>query len=50
MGLDRPLGVQEVEAPKIYRQSGREGGKVVSFTHRAPLLLAEDPCISFSQN
>jgi hypothetical protein len=36
-GLDRPLGLQEVEAPSISRQSAREGGKVVSPMHGAPL-------------
>ena len=29
--------VQEVEVPKISRQSAHEGGKVVSLTHRPPL-------------
>jgi hypothetical protein len=29
-GLDRPLGFQEVKAPRISRQSAHEGGKVVS--------------------
>ena len=28
--LDRPLGLQEVEASRICRQSAYEGGKVVS--------------------
>jgi hypothetical protein len=37
-GLDRPLGLQEVEAPRISRQSAHEGGKAVSPTHRPPLL------------
>jgi len=36
-GLDRPLGLQEVRAPRISRQS-LEGGKIVSLTHRPPLL------------
>ena len=36
MGLDRPLGHQEVEAPRISRQSAHEDGKVVSSTHRTP--------------
>jgi hypothetical protein len=35
--LDRPLGLQEVEAPRISRQSVHEGGKVVSPKHRATL-------------
>jgi len=36
-GLDRPLGLQGVEAPRISRQSAHEGGKVVSPKHRLPL-------------
>jgi hypothetical protein len=36
-GLDRPLGFQEVEAPRFFRQSAHEGGKVVSPTHQPPL-------------
>ena len=32
--LYRPLGLQEVEAPRISRKSVHEGGKVVSRTHR----------------
>jgi len=35
--LDRPLGFQKVEAPRISRKSAHEGGKVVSPTHRPPL-------------
>jgi hypothetical protein len=35
--LDRLLGLREVEAPRICRQSAHEGGKVVSLTHRPPL-------------
>ena len=35
--LYRPVGVQEVEAARIPRQSAHEGGKVVSPTHRPPL-------------
>jgi hypothetical protein len=31
------LGFQEVEAPRISRQSAHEGGKVVSPTHRPSL-------------
>jgi len=30
--MDRPLGLQDVEAPRISRQSAQEGGKV-SPTH-----------------
>jgi hypothetical protein len=36
-GLGRPLALQEVEAPRITRQSAHEGGKVVSPRHRPPL-------------
>jgi len=37
-GLGRPLRLQEVEAPRMSRQLTHEGGKVVSPTHRSPLL------------
>ena len=30
IGLDRSLGNQEVMAPRIFRQSAREGGKVLA--------------------
>jgi hypothetical protein len=36
-GLDRPVGLQKVEAPRISGPSAHEGGKVVSPTHRPPL-------------
>jgi hypothetical protein len=39
--LDRPIGFQEVEAPRISRQSAHEGGKVVSPTHRAAFTPQE---------
>ena len=29
LSLDRPIGVQEVDASRIYRQMAHEGGKVV---------------------
>ena len=35
--LDRPLGLKEVEAPRISRQSAHEGGKAISPRHRPPL-------------
>jgi len=35
--INRPLGRQEVEAKRIYRQSVHEDGKVISTTHRPPL-------------
>jgi hypothetical protein len=34
--LDRVLGIQEVEAPRIYRQLAHESVKVVSPKHRPP--------------
>jgi len=36
-GLDRPQGLQEVEASRISRQSAYEGGKIVSRKHRLSL-------------
>ena len=42
--LKLSLGLQEVEAPRISRQSAHEGGKVVSPTNRPPL-----PPIRFPQ-
>jgi hypothetical protein len=41
-GLGRPLGLQEVEAARFFRQSAHEGGKVVSPTHRPPLPPRKD--------
>ena len=35
--LDRPVGLQEVEASRIFGQSAHEGGRVVSCTHRPHL-------------
>ena len=40
-GQDKPIGMQEVEAPRISRQSAHEGGKVVSPTHRPSLPLGK---------
>jgi len=37
-GLDRPLGLQEVEVPRFPIKSGNEGGKVVRPTYRSPEL------------
>jgi len=37
-GLDRPLGLREVEAPGISIQPAHGGGKAVSPTHQPPLL------------
>jgi hypothetical protein len=44
--LDRPLALQEVEAPRVSTQSAREGGKVVSRRHRP--LLAPTRYLSYS--
>jgi hypothetical protein len=38
-GLGRLLGLQEVEAPRIFRHSAHEGGKVVSPTQPSEMLL-----------
>ena len=38
-GLDRPLRLQKVEAPRISIQLAHEGGKVLSPRHRPPLNL-----------
>jgi hypothetical protein len=46
-GLDRPLAFQEVEAPRISRQSAHEGGKVVSPTHWPPLPTGNIPGTHF---
>jgi hypothetical protein len=35
--LDRPLGLYEVEVPRISRNSAHEDGQVVRPTHRPPL-------------
>jgi hypothetical protein len=43
----RPLGLQEVEAPRISRQSAHEGGKVVSPMHRLPLSPGDIPGTRF---
>jgi hypothetical protein len=48
--LDRPLELQEVEAPIILRQSAREGYKVVSPIHRPPLPTRTYPRYSFLLN
>jgi hypothetical protein len=46
-GMDRPLGLQENEAPRISRQSAHEGGKFISLTHRLPLPPADPPGTHF---
>jgi hypothetical protein len=45
--LYRPLGIQEVEAYRIYRKSEHESGKAVSSTHQPPLHRKENPGFSF---
>jgi len=35
-GLDRPLGLKELGAPRISRLLTHEGGKIVSPTHQLP--------------
>jgi hypothetical protein len=42
--LDRPLQLQQTEAPRISRQSAHEGGKVVTPTHRPHLPPRRYPC------
>ena len=48
LSLDRPLRFQEVEAPRISRQSGHEDGKVVSPKHRPHLPPQEIPLVLIS--
>jgi len=45
--LYRPLGLQEVETPKISKQSAHERGKIVSPMHRPSLLPMIYTCYSF---
>jgi len=47
IGLDRPLRLQEVEAPRISRQRVHEHGKVVSHMHWPPLSLGDFPVTHF---
>ena len=44
--LHRPFGLQEVEVPRIPRQSGHEGGKVVRPKYRPPVLPRRHPWYS----
>jgi hypothetical protein len=46
-GMDRPLGLQDVQTLRISRQSAHEGGKVVSPTHRPPLPSGKIPGTHF---
>jgi hypothetical protein len=43
-----PRGFQEVQAPRFPRHSAREGGEVVSLTHRSPLPPRKCSWYSFS--
>jgi len=36
-GLDKPIGLWEVDASRISNHMAREGGKVVSHMHRPPI-------------
>jgi len=42
-----PLGLQELEVPRISRQSAQEGGMVVSPTYRAAFAPRRHPWYSF---
>jgi hypothetical protein len=46
-GLDRALGLQEFEVPRISRQSAHEYSEVVNSTHRPPLPLRRYPGAHF---
>jgi hypothetical protein len=46
-GLDRSLGLQEVEAHRISRQLAHEGGKAVSRTYWPRLPPADTPGTHF---
>jgi len=35
--LDKPLGLRQIETPRITKQPAHQGDKVVSRTHRSPL-------------
>jgi hypothetical protein len=45
--MDRPVGLQGVEAPKISRQLAHECGKAVSPMHRPRLPHGRYPCCPF---
>jgi len=49
--MGRPLGLQEMQAVRIYRKSKHRGSKVVSLTHRLPLpATGTHFCTEFYQN
>ena len=45
--LDMLRGLQEVQVPRIFRQSAHEDGKVVSPTHQPPLPPGDIPGTQF---
>jgi hypothetical protein len=47
LSLYRPLELQEIEAPRISRQSAHEGGKVVSPKNQPPLPPGDIPSTHF---
>ena len=46
-GLDKPIGLQEVEASRISSHTAHEGGKVVSRMHRSHIPPRRYPLYSF---
>jgi hypothetical protein len=46
-GLEKPLGLQEIGAPGISRQSANEDGKVVHYRHWPPLPTRKHPWYPF---
>jgi hypothetical protein len=44
---EKLLGLQEVEVPRILRQSAHERSKVVSPAHRPPILPGDTPGTHF---
>ena len=47
-GQDRPLGVQDVEGPRISRKSAYESGKIANPKHRLPLPPQEISLVHIS--
>jgi len=45
--LDRAVGLQDFEAPRISRHSAHERGKVVSYTRYVSLLPEDNPGTHF---
>jgi hypothetical protein len=46
-GVNKPLGIQEVQATIIFRKSAHEGGKVANPTHRPHLSPRDIPGTHF---